>query len=815
MPQKGTKMTWDKYRSAANAGNLLASFDAMVELGMRPVINGECPKTGKIKVPIGAKEWGNEPIENRRKRLAAYIEQGVPVGIGCQPDGYIVLDIDPPGKNRSNLPTAWKESASLLLGGEDWPRTTIVGTQAGCHVWFKTTPEIAESWQDRGKLELPLPSGGKVEFFTGNKKQIQVACPPSEGKDFKNSESPCEIPQSTASVILEILNPKPIENAVEMPCKLTGPATPFVIKWFEDRLHKLTASVMNAAEGDRHDTYRKSVRTIAGYAAGMNLESMASTVYTMLTSAHREAKPEVTNYVLDATFRWAWERGIAQPLIDPMVEQLKWQDNSSVILVAERAKESRPDITPYHDPFKVARMFQEYQLSHRILNWKGSYYQYTGGRYQEIRNEELKAKIGSFSDHWYLVNAENEFARLDDPKAKASFRKRPVNAGVIQSVTQAFLSVSTVDETRLASMPGWIDRMSDDWKPSETLALADCLLNVRTGEVKALTNRWFSRVRSPIRWNGGVADCPNWLAFLESAFPNDPDSIRMLQQYMGLCLTNDTSFQKILAMIGPPRSGKGTISRVFLGMLGNDSIVSLAMSDLSREFGLERLIGVPVAIMPDVRFGNRDNVADAIERLLTISGEDEIRIARKYQSDWCGKLPTRIVMASNEMPRLPDAAAAMPTRLLTLQFTESHLGKEDLDLQPRLMAELPGIMAWCCEGYRDLIECGAFARNDATIRTAEEAQEVGSPVLSFMRDCLDVTYQLDHSVEIGELFSLYQTWCERTGHRAASQSTLTKQIMDLEPKIRKARPGSRESSRRRRMVGVQILGDARMNLSTY
>lgn len=311
-------MTWKAYREAAAKSDLLTSFDAMASLGMRPVVIGECHVTGKIKRPIGT-AWGKEPIEDRRKRLQAFIEQGVPIGVGCQPDGHIVLDIDPPKKDRANLLAAWKETASLLFGGEDWPDTTIIGTQAGCHVWFKTTPEIEELWRDRGKLEMPLPSGGKVEFFTGNEKQMQVACPPSEGKEFKNRLEPITLPQAAANVIIDLLRPQIAENAVTVVSKPTAAATPFAIQWFQNKLHELTGSVLNANEGNRHDTYRKCVRTIAGYAAGLNLESMAPLAYTMLASAHREAKPEVTDYVLDATFRWAWERGVSMPLTDSMV----------------------------------------------------------------------------------------------------------------------------------------------------------------------------------------------------------------------------------------------------------------------------------------------------------------------------------------------------------------------------------------------------------------------------------------------------------------------------------------------------------------
>lgn len=803
--------TWQAIIAAGDRRDLVGMFDAMSDAGILPVPLMR-DDSNKVKRPIGD-AWGKIGLPERRQILIDQIARHPNnVGIGCQPVGYVVFDLDPPGKDPAMIPQIYDDFVEVIMGGEEH-RTLSVRGEGGVHIWFKIDDEFLTQFADHAKKKVPMPSGGMVEVFIGSpSSQTQVACPPSEGKNWANRAEPLPLPEVARRFLMGLIREK---DRVPVPRRnIEAPVDSWETQWFIGRSGKLIGNIEAATPGTLHYTLRDNVLTVAGYAAGMGCEYLYGEVSVAIEDALARNGNCHSFKVAKKTIEWAWTRGTGLPIV---AEKFKENAGTKVEAkaVVESVKPSRPEITPYHDPFRVARTFIEHQLSHRILTWKGSSYQYVTGRYQEIRPEELKAKIGSFSDHWYLVNAENEFARIEDPKAKSSFRKKPVNAGVIQSVTQAFFSVSTIDESRLASMPGWIDRMSDDWKPSETIALADCLLNVRTGEVKALTNRWFSRVRSPIRWNGGIPDCPNWLAFLESAFPNDPDSVRMLQQYMGLCLTNDTSFQKILAMIGPPRSGKGTISRVLLAMLGTESIVSLAMSDLSREFGLERLIGVPVAIMPDVRFGNRDNVADAIERLLSISGEDEIRIARKYQSDWCGKLPTRIVMASNEMPRLPDAAAAMPTRLLTLQFTESHLGKEDLDLQPRLMAELPGIMAWCCEGYRDLIECGAFVRNDATIRTTEEAQEVGSPVLSFMRDCLEVTYQPEHTVEIGELFSLYQTWCERTGHRAASQTTLTKQIMDLEPKIRKARPGSRETSRRRRMVGVHVLSDARMSLSIY
>jgi putative DNA primase/helicase len=277
--------------------------------------------------------------------------------------------------------------------------------------------------------------------------------------------------------------------------------------------------------------------------------------------------------------------------------------------------------------------------------------------------------------------------------------------------------------------------------------------------------------------------------------------------FFGLCLTSNTTFQKILALLGPPRSGKGTTCRTLSALLGAESVASLALGDLAREFGLEKLIGMPVAIMPDVRFGNRDNVSDAIERMLSISGEDEIRIARKYQPDWSGKLPTRIIMASNEMPRLPDAAAALPTRLLVLQFVESHVGKEDLDLANKLQNELPGILAWSVEGYSKLLENKGFPENDSTIESVEEAKEIASPMHAFLADCFAFQEGATAEIQITEVYELYKRWCTNTGRTPACVQIMSKQIKDLNPKLRTVRPGGKNNDRKRCFSG--------MNYSTF
>lgn len=311
-------MSWQDYFDACDTEDFNQVFDAMVGIGLRPVPITIEKDTQKIKIPYG-KAWGQVSIDERKRKLNENINNNKPVGLGCQADGYVILDIDSPDKDVSRLPTAWKEAATLLLGGEDWPSTLIIKTQGGCHVWFQTTDQIKEIWQTQGKQELSLPSGGKVEFFTGNLAQMQVACPPSKGKVLSAKKIPTQMPKSVEQAIIDILQP-PVKEVPPQPTMTERLRSDSENEsWFLDRLFTLTGKTLNAPVNTRHSTYRGAVRTMAGYAAGLGLFHLQQQVWIQLSTAHKEAKPEVSSYVLTKTFEWAWEKGVSTPLYSPSI----------------------------------------------------------------------------------------------------------------------------------------------------------------------------------------------------------------------------------------------------------------------------------------------------------------------------------------------------------------------------------------------------------------------------------------------------------------------------------------------------------------
>ena len=71
------------------------------------------------------------------------------------------------------------------------------------------------------------------------------------------------------------------------------------------------------------------------------------------------------------------------------------------------------------------------------------------------------------------------------------------------------------------------------------------------------------------------AKCNKWKKFLEEIFEsdleNDP-SIMILQEIMGLLLTAQTKYHKIFGLVAPPRSGKSTITKVMMQLLGRNRV---------------------------------------------------------------------------------------------------------------------------------------------------------------------------------------------------------------------------------------------------
>jgi putative DNA primase/helicase len=328
------------------------------------------------------------------------------------------------------------------------------------------------------------------------------------------------------------------------------------------------------------------------------------------------------------------------------------------------------------------------------------------------------------------------------------------------------------------------------------------LLHLPTEELIDARPNYFGLASSEVEFDPDAPEPKHWLEFLDSIFGNDRQAIAALQCWFGYCLTTDTSQQKVLLIIGPKRSGKGTLARILTALVGRDNVAAPTLAALSSNFGLETLIGRQVAIISDARLGGRTDQAAIAERLLSISGEDAQQIDRKFRIAWVGRLTTKFMILSNELPRVTDASNALTSRFIVITMERSFYGKEDPGLTAKLMTELPGIMNWAPSGYAYLRQRGHFQQPDSARETIEALETLSSPITAFIRE----RCRLDPAAHIPvvELYAAWRDWCAGNGRREpGTPQTFGRDLSAAFPAIRKVRPREGES-RFRAYQGVDL-----------
>ena len=245
---------------------------------------------------------------------------------------------------------------------------------------------------------------------------------------------------------------------------------------------------------------------------------------------------------------------------------------------------------------------------------------------------------------------------------------------------------------------------------------------------------------------------------MDELWGRDESSINALQEMMGYLLGGGTRLQKIFLYVGPKRAGKGTIGRVLTGLLGAHNVAGPTLASLSTHFGLSALIGKPLGLISDVRLSKRSDSNVVVERLLSVSGEDRLTIDRKYRQPWIGRLSTRFVFMTNELPRLADSSGALASRFIIFVLRKSFYGRENPRLTEELLAEAPAIFNWSIEGLDRLNQRAQFVEPKSGKEAIRELEDLASPIAAFVRDRCVVGR--GHHVEVDRLWSAWKSWCE-------------------------------------------------------
>lgn len=733
----------------------------------------ELPSPGKQ--PIG-KGWGRfrHSEASLRSMWRKHPEAGVGLKLG-KDGGVIDVEIDDP--------EAAEQTLLDLFGGE---------TVESMGWTSRRGPHVLLAWNERlarwGKTKIELPG---VEIRIGaleeGGQQLQSVVPPSPDADgnprrWNGVTIIAPVPDAMISYLDRVLAPAP-RPAIKLPRTNTWSV--------EDRARAYLAKCEPAVSGQRgHSKIFKAACKI-----GPGFDLHPDIAFRLIADHY--------NPTCDPP--WS-EREIQHKI----AEAYKVESNRGWLLERERKHENGhagevATAAPNEaaaDPHRLARLFLERCYSHhdgRMLHyWLEEWHSWDGEAWRVIGDREIASElVGVIKD---------EFDRLAN---ETGTTPRPVKTGIVYDVLQALRHVALLSSRTIRKQPSWTHRLPGEELPNpvEILPASNLLVHLPAlveGDHCTLspTPRFFSPNSLGYSFDPNAPPPVEWLKFLDSLWPGDPESVASLQEWFGYLLTPQTHLQKILMIIGPKRSGKGTIGRILRALVGPENVAAPTLSGLAQNFGLAPLIGKTVALIADARLSGRADGQVIVERLLSISGEDVQTFDRKHLSSWTGTLPTRFVLISNELPRLGDSSGALPSRMILLQLTHSFYGHEDTTLTGRLLAERTSILRWAIDGWASLHARGRFLQASSGRELLEDLDALSSPISAWAEDRLRLDPEA--ATAIRDLFADWKTWCDESGrdHHGDVQG-FSRALRSCLPSL-KARQVRVNGKRVREFIGVEL-----------
>ena len=333
------------------------------------------------------------------------------------------------------------------------------------------------------------------------------------------------------------------------------------------------------------------------------------------------------------------------------------------------------------------------------------------------------------------------------------------------------------------------------------------IIDLRTLALEAHRRDSYCTKLAPVRYDPD-ADCPLWRAFLQRVTGEDSDLQEFLQRAVGYTLTGDTSEECLFLLYGTGANGKTVFLEVLQALLGDyarkcnfSSFLVRRNDDNAPRNDLAALAGARLAVAAEADAGKR--LAEGLVKEMT--GEDAITARFLYAEGFTFHPQFKLWLAANHKPVIAGTDDGIWRRIRLVPFTITIPPKErDPYLKGKLIAELPGILAWALEGCaawraQRLGECEA-------VSAATDAYREESDVLAdFLGSaCVQAPGK---AVASRDLYAAYTQWCEANGEQPLAQRTLGSTLLERGFTHKRGTGGAR------RWIGLGLLADVQSDAS--
>ena len=322
----------------------------------------------------------------------------------------------------------------------------------------------------------------------------------------------------------------------------------------------------------------------------------------------------------------------------------------------------------------------------------------------------------------------------------------------------------------------------DDDAQARMLNCANGVVDLATGKLMPHSRARYFRNITPVPYIEN-APCPHWQEFIASTFPDEfggeSELAKYVQTAFGFGCTGHEADGRFFFLTGSGSNGKSVILDIiervlgpFVAKLPNSLLTSSPSDDGSATPQLVGLDGARLGFVPEMPTNRRLND----DRVKLLTGGESYFVRPLYKSGYYVRPVAKIFTSGNNLPSVVDTTPAIWRRIKLIPFEVRFWKADDPDfpgmadnikmadptLKEKLIAEMPGILAWLVRGAMNYYQNGLVEPDVVKAEIVEYRHEA-----NWMDEIVVSCFELNSSLAMRstDAYDVARMFLEQTGRR--------------------------------------------------
>jgi P4 family phage/plasmid primase-like protien len=287
------------------------------------------------------------------------------------------------------------------------------------------------------------------------------------------------------------------------------------------------------------------------------------------------------------------------------------------------------------------------------------------------------------------------------------------------------------------------------------------LLDIRSLTLKPHDPAVLSTIRIRADWKGTM-DTPVFDAYLHTLTNGDPDTQRLLLEFIGAAVSNvrGSRMKKALFMYGPGDTGKSQLKRLTEMLLGDGNYTGIDLQQMEARFGTSSIYGRRLAGSSDMSF----MTVSELKIFKKATGGDALFAEFKGQDSFEFVYGGLLWFCMNELPKFGgDDGKWVYDRILPVYCPNViPVSKQDSKLLDKLYAERDGIVYKAVMAFKEVILRGyRFTEPESTKAERQDYQAENNSALEFFRNFMTKrkgSIAKNDQFTVKKIYQIYDEW---------------------------------------------------------